>query len=206
MADEWTASSKENENRKNRNEFPRNRGKWQELSEDLIYDNPWIRVSESQVVNPNGGRGIYGVVHFKNLAIGIIPLDEDWNTWIVGQERFPFGGKYTWEIIEGGGPLERDPLESAKMELAEEAGLGARKWDLIQELDLSNSATTERSLLYVARDLYPAKAEADHTELLELKKVPFNELYRMVCDGEIVDSLSVTATLKLKLLLDEQKI
>ena len=114
-------------------------GSWKELNRELKYSNPWIEVSESQVVNPNGGKGIYGVVHFKNLAIGVIPLDEDNYTWIVGQERFPFDGKYTWEIIEGGGALKDDPKDSARRELLEEAGLKAESLELIQEMDLSNS-------------------------------------------------------------------
>ena len=97
-------------------------GDWRELKRREVYSNPWISVSESQVLNPNGGEGIYGVVHFKNLAIGVIPLDEDNHTWIVGQSRFPMDGKYSWEIIEGGGPLAVDPLESARRELLEEAG------------------------------------------------------------------------------------
>ncbi len=173
-------------------------GSWTELSKEEIYENPWIKVSESQVLNPNGGEGIYGVVHFKNLAIGVIPLDEENNTWIVGQERFPFDGKYTWEIIEGGGPLADDPLESAQRELLEEAGIRATDWQLIQEMDLSNSATTERALIYTARGLTFHDKNPDETEKLEVKKIPFEELYQMVLSGEVVDSLSVAGVLRLK--------
>jgi len=199
MVKDWTGPWKSDENAP----FPRSYGKWSELSRKDIYENPWIKVTESEVRNPNGGQGIYGVVHFKNLAIGIIPLDEQGNTWLVGQERFPFCGKYTWEIIEGGGPLDRDPLESARMELSEEAGLAANDWQLIQETDLSNSATTERSLIYLACDLHPRHSAADSTELLTLRKVPFTEVYHMVLRGEIMDSLSVLGVLKLKVMQDE---
>lgn len=182
-------------------EFPRKRGSWTELHTELKYENPWIRVSESQVLNPNGGKGIYGVIHFKNLAIGVIPLDDEGNTWIVGQERFPFDGKFTWEIIEGGGPLDIDPIESGKRELLEEAGLKAEKWELIQEMDLSNSATTERALIYVAKGLSFHQKDWDETEKLEIKKIPFKELYQMVLNGEVVDSLSVAGVLRLQLML-----
>lgn len=174
-----------------------------ELSKEVKYSNPWIEVSESKIINPNGGNGIYGVVHFKNLAIGIIPIDTDGNTWIVGQDRFPFNGKFTWEIIEGGGPLEIEPLISAQRELLEEAGLKAKNWQLIQEMDLSNSATTERALIYLATDLSFHETDPDETEDLELKKVSFKELYEMVMKGEIVDSLSVVAVLKLQDMLNK---
>lgn len=176
------------------------KGSWTELTRLDVYENPWIKVTESQVLNPNGGEGIYGVVHFKNLAIGVIPLDEEGNTWLVGQDRFPFDGKFTWEIIEGGGPLEVDPLESAKRELLEEAGLKAEKWELIQEMDLSNSATTEVAKIYVAKGLSYHESNPDETEQLQVKKVSFDEAYQMVVEGKIVDSLSVAGILKYRLM------
>lgn len=176
-------------------------GTWKELDRKDIYENPWIKVTESQVLNPNGGEGIYGLVHFKNLAMGVIPLDEDNNTYVVGQHRFPFNNKYTWEIIEGGGPLDVDPLESAKRELLEEAGLKAESWELLQEMDLSNSATTERAIIYVARGLSFHQTDPDDTEDLQVRKIPFEELYQMVLRGEVVDSLSVAGVLRLKLQL-----
>ena len=187
-------------------DLPKKRGSWTELSTEVKYDNPWIQVSESQILNPNGGKGIYGVVHFKNLAIGVIPIDEEGNTWIVGQERFPFDGKYTWEIIEGGGPLEDDPVDSARRELLEEAGLKAEKMTLIQEMDLSNSATTEHVKIYVATGLTQHETNPDETEKLDIKKVSFEELYNMVLSGEVIDSLSVTGVLKYKILKDAGQI
>ncbi len=183
-----------------KNQFPRKRGQWTELSTELKYDNPWMSVKESKILNPNGGEGIYGVVHLKNFAIGIVPLDEEGNTWIVGQERFPFEGEFSWEIIAGGGPLENDPLDSAKKELLEETGIKAHKWELIQKMDMSNSVTTEQALLYVVRDLSFHEKQPDETEKLIIKKLPFEELYQMVINHEVVDSLSVAAVLKLKLM------
>lgn len=187
-------------------DFPKKKGSWTELGKEVKYSNPWIEVSESKVLNPNGGEGIYGVVQFKNLAIGIIPIDEKGNTWIVGQDRFPFDGKFTWEIIEGGGPLEIDPLLSAQRELLEEAGLKAKDWKLIQEMDLSNSATTEKALIYLARDLSFHETNPDDTEDLKLEKIPFKELYQRVLKGEIVDSLSVVGVLRLKDMLNNNEL
>ena len=175
-------------------------GGWTELNRKDVYENPWIKVTESQVLNPNGGEGIYGVVHFKNLAIGVIALDNEGYTWLVGQDRFPFEGKFTWEIVEGGGPLEEDPIESAKRELLEEVGLKADNWELIQEMDLSNSATTERALIYLATGITVHEAQPDETEQLQVKRIPLSEAFEMVLEGEIVDSLSVAGLLRLKLM------
>ena len=172
---------------------------WQISSEKVVYDNPWIGVTEYQVINPSGNPGIYGKVHFKNMAIGVVPLDSEMNTYIVGQYRFVLN-QYTWEIPEGGCPLGTDPLESAKRELLEETGLKASKWTEIQRMHLSNSVTDELSIIYLAQDLQQFEPEPEDTEQLIIKKVPFDEVYRMVCDGEITDSVTVAAILKIKLM------
>jgi 8-oxo-dGTP pyrophosphatase MutT (NUDIX family) len=172
---------------------------WQIISEKEIYNNPWIGLTEYQVINPSGNPGIYGKVHFKNIAIGVFPLDEEMNTYLVGQYRFALG-QYSWEIPEGGGLLGVDPLDSAKRELLEETGLKAACWTELQRMHLSNSVSDELSIIYLAQDLQQFEPEPEDTEQLIIKKLPFNEVYRMVCDGEITDSLSVAAVLKIRLM------
>jgi 8-oxo-dGTP pyrophosphatase MutT (NUDIX family) len=165
------------------------------------YDNPWIRVEHHEVLTPRGTPGIYGVVHFKNHALGIIPLDAHGDTWIVGQYRYPHRA-YSWEIPEGGGPHAIDPLLSAQRELGEEVGLVAQRWDLILEMDLSNSVTDERCSIYLARELSACPRQPDETEELAVQKIPFAELYRGVAAGDYRDSLTVAGVLKLGYLLD----
>ena len=177
---------------------------WQIVSEKVIYDNPWIGLTEYQVINPSGNPGIYGKVRFKNFAIGVVPLDNEMNTYLVGQYRFALG-QYSWEIPEGGGSFNDKPLDSAKRELLEETGLKAGKWTEIQRMHLSNSVTDELSIIYLAQDLQQFEAEPEDTEQLIIKKVPFDEVYRMISDGQITDSVSVAAILKIRLMqLDGQ--
>ena len=176
-------------------------GPWKTKNTITAYESPWIRVDHSEVINPGGVDGTYSTVHFKNLAIGIITLDDDMNTWIVGQYRYPLH-TYTWEIPEGGGALKEPPLKSAKRELLEEVGLKAKRWDLIQEMVLSNSATDEVAYIYLARGLEQFDPEPEEDEEIEIKKLPFDEFYQMILDGEILDSLSVADGLKLKLMID----
>jgi ADP-ribose pyrophosphatase len=178
---------------------------WKITSKKEIYDNPWIGLTEYQVINPSGNPGIYGKIHYKNLAIGVLPLDDKLNTYLVGQYRFA-PDQYSWEIPEGGGALDIDPLESAKRELLEETGLKAGNWTEIQRLHLSNSVSDELSILYLARGLQQFEAEPEDTEQLIVKKIPFEEMYQMVCLGEITDSMTVAAVLKVKLLLLEGEI
>ena len=173
---------------------------WQIISEKKAYDNKWIDVTEYDVINPNGGKGIYGKVHFKNLAIGVVVLDDELNTYLVGQFRFTLN-EYSWEIPEGGGPLDIDPLESAKRELLEETGLVANDWSPILKMHLSNSVTDEYSIIYLARQVEQHAAMPEETEQLVIKKLPFEEAWQMVEKGLITDAMSVAAIQKIKLML-----
>jgi len=175
---------------------------WTILSERQVYDNRWIGVTEYDVLNPSGGKGIYGKVHFKNLAIAVLPLDEDGNTWLVGQYRFPLNA-YSWEIPEGGGEPGSTPLQTAQRELEEETGLVAKEWSLLMEMHLSNSVSDEQGFIFLARQLEQKEARPEETEQLAVRKLPFEEAYQMLERGEITDSLSVAAILKVKLMLNE---
>ena len=175
---------------------------WQITAEKPVYDNPWINLTEYQVINPSGNPGIYGKVHYKNYAIGIIPLDEELNTYLVGQYRFALN-QYSWELPEGGGPLHIEPLESAKRELLEETGLKASNWTELQRMHLSNSVTDELNIIYLARGLEQFEAEPEDTEQLIVRKVHLDEVYRMICANEITDAITVAAVLRIKLLLSE---
>jgi 8-oxo-dGTP pyrophosphatase MutT (NUDIX family) len=151
---------------------------------------------EHQVINPAGGKGIYGKVHFKNKAIGIVALDKDANTWLVGQWRYTLN-EWSWEIPEGGGALHADPLESAKRELKEETGLIANQWTMIQRTHLSNSVSDEEGFIFLAEDLTQKESELEDTEAdLKVWKLPLAEALQMVQDGKITDSLSVIGILK----------
>lgn len=174
---------------------------WVTLKESTVYENAWIEVSHREVLNPSGNPGVYGKVHFKNLAIGIVPLDEAYNTWLVGQHRYPLD-QYSWEIPEGGAPIGTAPLESAKRELREETGLTARYWTELMRLHLSNSVSDEASLVYLARGLHQGEPEPEDSEDLRLRKLPFAEAVDMVMRGEITDAISVAAILKTKHWID----
>lgn len=178
---------------------------WTIIAQKNVYDNPWINVTEYDVINPSGGKGIYGKVHFKNIAIGVIPLDEENNTWLVGQYRFPTD-KYSWEIPEGGGNMEESPLMSAQRELLEETGLKAARWDKILDMHLSNSVTDEISVTYLARELSQHEAEPEETEQLAVQKIPFSKVLDKVITGEITDAITVAAVLKLDYLIQHKLI
>jgi NTP pyrophosphohydrolases including oxidative damage repair enzymes len=172
---------------------------WTTLSIKEVYDNPWINITHEEVLTPANTPGIYGKVHFKNTAIGIVPLDKENHTWLVGQYRYTLNA-YHWEIPEGGGPIGTDPLESAKRELLEETGITAKSWTQILELHTSNSVTDEYGVAYIARDLSFGESEPEETEDLKVIRVPFSEAVAMVMDGRITDALSMVSIMKVAMM------
>lgn len=175
---------------------------WITKSSETVYESPWIKVVKHDVLNPANNPATYSVVNFKGLAIGVLALDNELNTWLVGQWRYPVK-EYSWEIPEGGGALEVDPIESAKRELKEETGIVAKNYKEIMRMHLSNSATDELAIVYVATDLTYENSEPEESEVLQLKKIPLTEAYNWVMEGKITDAITVAAILKTKILLDK---
>jgi 8-oxo-dGTP pyrophosphatase MutT (NUDIX family) len=179
-------------------------GPWTRLSSRGIYENPWIRVREDQVLRPDGSPGIYGLVHFKNLAVAVVPIDADGQVILVGQHRYPFD-RYFWELPEGGCPIGGEtPGEAAARELREETGYTAARWDYLGTLELSNSCTDEIGYLYLARDLTPGPQEQEPSECITVKRMDFLEAWRMAMEGGITESLTVAALSRAKHLLDRE--
>lgn len=178
-----------------KNSVSNEKSPWTTLSVREIYENRWIKVDEHQVINPAGGNGIYGKVHFKNKAIGIVAIDDNDNTWLVGQWRYPLD-QWSWEIPEGGGSMDHDPLESAKRELKEETGFTAKNWKMIVRTHLSNSVSDEEGFIFLAEGLVEGNSELEETEAdLKVWKLPLKDALQMVLNGEITDSLSVMGLL-----------
>lgn len=170
---------------------------WRTLSTRPIYDNPWIGVREDAVVHPNGERGIYGVVHYKNRAVGVLPV-EGGHVYLVGQYRYPLG-RYSWEIPEGGCPEGEDTLTAARRELEEETGLRARRWRKLGEAYLSNSVSDELAVWYVATELEQSEPRPEASEQLVVRRVSMEQAVGMALTGEITDALSLLALMHYRL-------
>ncbi len=177
--------------------FPYANGPWTVEDARVAFENPWIRITDHKVRRPDGSPGEYGVVHFKNRAVGVLPIDGRGRVPLVGQHRFPFDA-YSWELPEGGGPPDEDPLATAKRELAEETGFIAASWFDLAAFDISNSVTDERAICFLAADLSPGPAAPDPTEILDHRTMSFGELHDCVIGGEIRDSLTVVMVLTAK--------
>ena len=175
--------------------FPRPNFAWQLGTATAKYENPWIRVDDIPAIDPNGKEATYGLVHFKNLAIGIVPY-KDGHIWLVGQSRVPFKS-YTWEVPAGGDPSGEDPVGTAHRELKEETGFTAGRMEQILKMEMSNSVSDELCFIYLATDLTSGEAELESSEDISVMKISLDAALTAVDTGEIQHAIGVAAILKL---------
>lgn len=176
---------------------------WKTLSHRKVYENPWMQVIENRVIYPTGGKGIYGKVCFKNKAVGIIPIDDQGFTWLVGQHRYTVN-EYSWEIPMGGSGDDVDLLRAAQRELREETGLSAARWRQIAFLHTSNSITDEEGVVFIAQDLQTGETDFDETEQLDIQRIPLSQAIRLAMEGKITDAISVAGLFKVALMPEFQ--
>lgn len=176
---------------------------WETLASREVYQNPWLRLREDQVLRPDGQEGIYGVFELRP-ATGVVALDEAGRVVLVGQYRYPTE-RYSWEIVEGGADPGESPEAAIRRELREEAGLEAERWEpLGAPLQLSNCVSAELGYLYLARGLRQVGAPTpEGTEVLALKRIPLAEAVALALSGEISDAMSVIGILRAAARLNE---
>ena len=172
---------------------------WRRVSRRVAYENPWVELRHDDVIRPDGEPGIYGVVHFRHRAVGVVPLDLATDrVLLVGQWRYSMD-RYSWEIPEGGGRFDEEPEEAARRELAEETGYTGGTWRELCRAELSNSVTDEVAVAFVATDLVAGDAFPEATEELRMRWVPFDEVMAMIERGEILDALTIMPMQRLAL-------
>jgi 8-oxo-dGTP pyrophosphatase MutT (NUDIX family) len=165
-------------------------GPWRRRSRRVAYRNPWIEIRHDEVDRPDGSPGIYGVIHFSNAAIGVVAVGDDGRLLLVGQHRYPLD-RYSWEIPEGGSPLDESPEEGARRELAEETGFEAGSIRELFRFSLSNSVSDEIGVIYLATDLTEGTAHPDPTEDLAVRWATLEEVIAEIDAGDIHDLMTI---------------
>ncbi len=165
-------------------------GPWRRRSRDVAYSNPWIEVFHDEVDRPDGSPGIYGVVHFRFSAVGIVAVADDGRLLLVGQHRYAIDD-YSWELPEGGVVEGESLLEGARRELREETGFGATDWRQLCRISVSNSVTDELGAIFVATGLQAGLATPDATEELALRWATLDEVLAEIAAGDIHDLITI---------------
>ena len=172
---------------------------WTKHRSRTVFENDWMTVFEDHVTNPGGGENLYGHIHFKNVAVAILPIDEAGHTRLVGQSRYTLD-EYSWELPMGGAPLHELPADAARRELEEETGLIAGELTELMRVHPSNSITDELGIVFIATDLNAGAMRHEETEDITVRTLPVDEAVQMAIDGEITDALSVAALLRYALI------
>ena len=165
-------------------------GPWRRQTRAIAYENAWITVWHDDVARPDGSPGIYGVVHFANLAVGAVVLDDDDRVLLVGQHRYTLD-TYSWELPEGGVPAGESAIDGARRELREETGVEADRWREIARFHLSNSISDEAGILFAAHATSHGVASPEPSEQLAIRWLPFAEALAMTIDGRITDAMTI---------------
>lgn len=165
---------------------------WETKSSKVVYENPWIEVSHREVTNPAGNPSIYGIVHFKNRAVGVVPLTDNGDVYLVGQSRYAID-QYSWEIPEGGCPEGETVVDAAYRELMEETGLHAAKLEPLFNMHLSNSVTDEKAYLFIATGLNQGEQQLEESEDITVKRLALTEALTMIEQGKITDAITIAA-------------
>ena len=164
--------------------------RWTSHGDAVVFQNPWMTITRHPATAPTGMAADYVVMRPKNVGAGVLPLHDDGTVTLIGQHRFTLM-RYSWEMPEGGAPMDEDPFDAVRRELAEEAGLAAAHWLPALDVDLSNSITDERAMTWVAWGLTPVPTDPDPTEVLVEARVPFGDLMDEIARGAVRDSLTV---------------
>ncbi|MEN9855199.1 MAG: hypothetical protein RL186_1185 [Pseudomonadota bacterium] len=165
------------------------------IDSEIVYENPWIRVEHQSVIRPDGKDGVYGIVHFANRAVAIMPIEDNGDVWLVGQWRRPTKS-WSWEIPEGGVPHHEDLEVGAKRELREETGLQADHLLRVLDFDISNSVSDEVGTSFIAYGLTQGLCAPEGTEVIEVRRVHFTVLMAEIEAGLIRDSLTLATALR----------
>jgi 8-oxo-dGTP pyrophosphatase MutT (NUDIX family) len=168
---------------------------WIVKSVARVWENAWFAIDKHDVIHPGGAEGEYTVVRPHRLAVGVLPIEPDGAVHLVGQWRFPLK-RYSWEMPEGGAEPGEDPLDCARRELEEEAGLIAGAFQKVLELDMSNSLTDEQAVVFIATDLRAGTHQPEPVEVFRHKRAPFMEVLARAANGQIRDALTVAAVLR----------
>lgn len=164
---------------------------WRTLGNREVYRNPWLTVTEYDVIRPDGERGIYGVVD-PGANVTVVALETDETVWLIREFSYPLQ-RFRWILPTGRVEPGEDPLQAAQRELAEEIGLRAAAWQTLGAFPLSGGISTQMSHLYLAQDLQYSSATPEGTERIEPHRMPLHQAYAACLDGTMTDAVVVLA-------------
>lgn len=166
-----------------------------QLDSTLLYDGKVLHVYRDNISLPNGGKGMREYCK-HNGAVAVVPLTAENEVICVRQFRYALG-RVTLEIPAGKLDYKtEDHREAALRELREETGFRTDSLTPIGDLSTSPALLTEIIYMYLAENLVPGETDPDDDEFIELVRIPLEKMVDMIISGEIQDSKTQAAVLK----------
>lgn len=176
-------------------------GKWKKLSSKYVYENPWIKVREDQVIKPDGQPGTYSVIE-QGRGACIIPVDKDGKIWMIKSYRYIFNDEH-WELVAGDVDEGETREQAARRELIEELHLDADNFVKIGKFRPSNGRMLHETDIFVASGLKPEQSEEKEWDISERKAFSLEDIDHMIKNGEILDGYVMNALYFYKLHLTD---
>jgi 8-oxo-dGTP pyrophosphatase MutT (NUDIX family) len=157
------------------------------------YKNPWMLVKEFRVHRESGKKGLFGILTMHDGA-AVVALDDQKRVFLTKEFRFAIN-HISYELPGGGIEAGETPLSAAKKELAEEAGLKAKKWTHLGHIDPFTAIVKSRNYMFLAQGLKKTSTKSDSWIEVEYIRVPLSEAIDMITKGKITHGASCVALL-----------
>jgi ADP-ribose pyrophosphatase len=152
-----------------------------------------LTLNLERVLLPNGRVAELEIAHHPGGA-AVVALDAEGRTCLLRQFRHAAGG-WLDELPAGKLDNREPPLDCARRELAEEAGMTAGRWDKLGEFFSSPGVFTEVIHLFLARDLVPTPAQPEEHEVFEARWLPLDEAVALAAGGQLQDAKTLIGLL-----------
>ena len=171
------------------------------LRTETLVSNKWHRYCRDEFRQRDGSVGEYFHIDMTG-ACGTIPVFEDGTTILLETYRYLLN-ETLWEFPIGGMVPGDNPLDVAKRELQEEAGLLANEWQLLGRFAPYKGASNEIDYFYLAKDLTWTEQSLEPSEEITVHRMPFAEARRRLMDQPLIDGQSVVGLALLDRVSDE---
>lgn len=160
-------------------------------SSSYIHENPWYKIRKDELTWPNGKPGQFFVAEFPGSTC--IICIHNGSVLTVTQHRHTID-RTSIELPMGGRRKDEEPIDCARRELREEAGIVADSWKSLGSYFSLNGATNMEMHVFLAQDISEIENELDDGEIgLVAKWMPITDWNKMIQEGSMIDGESLAA-------------
>ncbi len=172
------------------------------ITEREIFKTKLFTIKDVDLEFEGGEKATFQILEKKDTAI-IVPLDLDKNVIFI-KEYFTALDEYQYDLPGGRIEEDDDELKTANKELQEEIGYKADRLDKLITVTMSPGYLTQKSHIYLARDLSENKLSGDEKEELEIMKWPLDKFEELVEDGRLTEARAIAALYLTRKFLEEE--